>query len=265
MPAPAAADAGLVAAWLDAEPEWRIARVFLPQAREARYEAWLAFEHALRETAWRVRDARVAQAKLGWWLEEIGYARAGAARHPLLQRLLALDALPAFADGGAERILRGAAHAVALESPADTDTLLAAFVALEQPLAEARARLAGMAATDVAGVRGLAAARVLAECRHWSRFALPQRARLPLDLLARAGATRDAALEQGPALSLALGDALMPRIEEALTAGTPAVLDEAALRIGRAIGRAHGGRARRFAGAQLAFALWRLARRQPRA
>ena len=34
MPAPAAADAGLVAAWLDAEPEWRIARVFLPQARE---------------------------------------------------------------------------------------------------------------------------------------------------------------------------------------------------------------------------------------
>ncbi len=265
MALPVATDADPVAAWLGAEPEWRIARVFLPQAREARFEAWSAFEHALREAVWRVRDARVAQAKLGWWLEEIGQARSGAARHPLLQRLVALDALPAFADGGAERILRGAAHAAALESPADVDALLAAFVALEQPLAEARARLAGATASDVAGVRGLAAARVLLECRHWARFALPQRARLPLDLLAREGATRDAALERGAALSMALGNALMPRIEEALAAGTAAVLDEAALRIGHAIGRAHGARARPFAGAQLAFALWRLARRQPHA
>jgi hypothetical protein len=256
-----ASDPGLVEAWLEAEPEWRLARVFLAQAREPRMEAWCAFEHALRETVWRVRDARVAQAKLGWWLEDIGQARAGAAQHPLLQRLGSLDALDVLDRGGAEGILRGAAHAAAMESPADMESMLAAFVALEQPLAQARARLAGTAVAEVEIVRGLAAARVLCECRHWARFALPERARLPLALLARVGKGRDAALAQGPLLAAALADALLPHIEAALAAGSPSALDTATLLIGRSL----AARRPRVAHWRLAFALWRLARHALRA
>ncbi len=251
----------LVEAWLAAEPEWRLARVFLAAAREPRFEAWAGFEHALRETVWRVRDARVAQAKLGWWLDEIGRARAGAARHPLLRKLSALDALAAFDGGGAERILRGAAHAVALESPADVESLLSAFVALEQPLAEARATLLDASAPATDRVRGLAAARVMVEARHWGRFALPERARLPLNLLARVGAGRDAALAEGAPVRAALAQALLPRIEEALQAPAPA-LDAAALLLGRAIGRQHAQPAGLWARWRLAHALWRLARAQ---
>lgn len=256
-----ATDPGLFEAWLEAEPEWRLARVFLCQAREPRFEVWSAFEHALRETVWRVRDARVAQAKLGWWLDEIGQARAGAAHHPVLQRMAALGALDLFDRGGAEGILRGASHAAAMESPADVESMLAAFVALEQPLAQARARLAGVAVADGVVVRGLAAARVLCECRHWARFALPERARLPLDLLARHGVGRDAAVAQEPLLAAALAQGLLPHIDAALAGGSPSVLDTATLLIGRSLAAPNS----RVANWRLAFALWRLARRAARA
>ncbi|MDO4709554.1 MAG: hypothetical protein Q4B94_07075 [Pseudomonadota bacterium] len=125
-----------IEAWQRSLPEWRIARVFVPEPQRALAEQWFALFAALTEIAGL--EPVPAAAKLAWWQEELRTWRKGARRHPLGQGLLR-KALPwdALADA-----------LPALLNPADDAGLqqLAAVLAdIEQILfaesAEGRARL----------------------------------------------------------------------------------------------------------------------------
>ena len=69
--------------WRDRWPEWRIARVFVPEAQHPQVEAWFALQQEWTDAAWAGADPTPGSAKLGWWQEELqGWARGGR-RHPL--------------------------------------------------------------------------------------------------------------------------------------------------------------------------------------
>ncbi len=69
--------------WRGRWPEWRIARVFVPEAQYPIAEAWFALLQEWTDAAWAGADPTPGFAKLGWWQEELrGWARGGR-RHPL--------------------------------------------------------------------------------------------------------------------------------------------------------------------------------------
>jgi hypothetical protein len=189
-----------LAQWLDAEPEARLAQIYVHAARDPRVAALEAIAHELHASLFAVRDAGVAQAKLAWWLDEL----AQRPRHPLTRGLV--DAAGSQAPMAPLReacasLLR-LAHADSIES---LDQLL-------QPLVAAAVAL-GRAREDEAGIdpQAVAAARLVFAARDWVCFARPDRAWLPLDLLARTGVDRTGAVASVPvarALLCALGEPL---------------------------------------------------------
>jgi len=69
--------------WRERWPEWRIARVFVPEAQQVDVDAWFALIQEWTEAAWAGADPTPGFAKLGWWQDELlGWAK-GARRHPL--------------------------------------------------------------------------------------------------------------------------------------------------------------------------------------
>ncbi|PJJ98741.1 hypothetical protein CO611_06055 [Lysobacteraceae bacterium NML03-0222] len=80
-----------IEAWQRSLPEWRIARVFVPEPQRALAEQWFALFAALTEMAGL--EPTPAAAKLAWWQEELRAWGKGARRHPLGQGL-ARNALP---------------------------------------------------------------------------------------------------------------------------------------------------------------------------
>lgn len=80
-----------IEAWQAEWPEWRIARVFVPEPQRALAEQWFALFAALTEMAGL--EPTPAAAKLAWWQEELRAWGKGARRHPLGQGL-ARKALP---------------------------------------------------------------------------------------------------------------------------------------------------------------------------
>lgn len=170
--------AQFVAKWLQREPEMQLAAVFCPPAELARFRAWGALLHELRETLFELSDPRVSSVKTGWWAEEIIGLGQGRQRHPLSEQLLGIEApwsalaraLLSF-DGLESRAADGE-QAIALLQPAAV-----AIVAVESALFAARS-------LDTA-------ARSLAV--HWLLQRLPHglgsddQARLPMHLLARHG------------------------------------------------------------------------------
>jgi hypothetical protein len=243
--------------WLDAEPELRLARMFVAEARDPRIAALEAIGHALHAALFEVGDDRVAQSKLAWWLDEF----AQRPRHPLTLGL-------ADASGGAQAAaapLREACAALLRLAQADS---IESLDQLLDPLARAAAALArARGAAPAIDARALAAARLVFAVREWVRFARPERAWLPLDVLARVGVDRAGAVASAP---VAL--ALLRRLRE--------VLDAVPSRDLRGIDGARVAAARawaaRMAGAPLSlvdgrlaapritlvFALWRVGRRR---
>jgi hypothetical protein len=69
--------------WRGRWPEWRIARVFVPEAQHAAVEAWCALLQEWTDAAWAGDDATPGAAKLGWWREELTGWSKGLRRHPL--------------------------------------------------------------------------------------------------------------------------------------------------------------------------------------
>lgn len=72
-----------VAKWRGHWPEWSIAEAFLPASQRPLAVAWEALQFELQEAAWGGVDARPGEAKLGWWMEELGGWAQGRRRHPL--------------------------------------------------------------------------------------------------------------------------------------------------------------------------------------
>lgn len=189
-----------LAQWLEAEPEARLAQIYVHQARDPRVAALEAIAHELHAALFAVQDSRVAQAKLAWWLDEL----AQRPRHPLTRGLVeavgSQAPMASLREAGAS-LLR-LAQAESIES---TDQLLQPLVAAATALARARG--------DAACIdpQAVAAARLVFAARDWVRFARPDRAWLPLDLLARTGVDRAGAVASVPvacAVLRALGEPL---------------------------------------------------------
>lgn len=83
MSTAAQADAKLAAAPLD----FRLALTFISAEQRSAQTALHAVYLELREVPQEARDPGVADVKLRWWEEEIGFLYAGKARHPLTQAL----------------------------------------------------------------------------------------------------------------------------------------------------------------------------------
>lgn len=66
----------------------RLSLTFCPSEQRAAQTALHAVHLELHEVPREVRDPGVADVKLRWWEEEIGFLYAGKARHPLTQALL---------------------------------------------------------------------------------------------------------------------------------------------------------------------------------
>lgn len=137
--------------WRAAWPEWPLAQVFVPDARRAVAEAWLALQLEWVEAAWGGEDPTPGFAKLAWWQDELRGWQKGARRHPLgsvLQRAPApwaplADALETLRTARAP-LLRGdleaAATALAPAASCIADAERGLFM---EPIAPERSRNGG--------------------------------------------------------------------------------------------------------------------------
>jgi phytoene synthase len=176
---PIAAHEAFAQRWRRLEPALAWARAFGTPAEEA--PLLLAAE--LTEALYALSERQVAEAKLGWWVEECERARDGGGAHPLLPGLKAAGAVP---------------DPVALESvlaeALDGAPAVSAEAQTEQALALARVLHPGPAQ-----------AALLALWSEWLRLRLIHRAAdyaapaLPLVLLAEVQLKPDALREDSPA------------------------------------------------------------------
>lgn len=72
-----------VADWFAREPGSEIGQRFCPPAQRRRFALWGALLEQLEQARFDIAEPGVAQAKLGWWLEDLQHGAAGHARHPL--------------------------------------------------------------------------------------------------------------------------------------------------------------------------------------
>jgi hypothetical protein len=161
--------------WLEAEPDARLLRLFVAEAREAGTAALLVLLHELESAAFGL-DPQPARAKLGWWQEELQRWLGGAARHPVTLALgpqagaATIAALPASAAAWLE-----------LETVADH----AQWIEAARRYADAQGR--ALSGTDGASDPAPVLARILSR---FPRLAADPRGLLPLDALSEARATR---------------------------------------------------------------------------
>lgn len=73
--------------WLTAQPQQRVALVFVDGRQYAGHIALAALEQELLGAAYGIREPQVAVAKLNWWAEELAGAATSGGRHPLTQVL----------------------------------------------------------------------------------------------------------------------------------------------------------------------------------
>jgi 15-cis-phytoene synthase len=93
--------------WLAANPEARLVAVFLPVASRRRANAFGTLVHELAHTAFHIREAQVATAKLEWWQQELHRSALNQPGHPVTRALFADETArecdpalwPALADG----------------------------------------------------------------------------------------------------------------------------------------------------------------------
>jgi phytoene synthase len=78
---------GFIDKWLAVQPQQRIALAFVDGQRYPGHVALAALEQELLGAAYGIREPQVADAKLGWWAEELAGAAASGGRHPLTQVL----------------------------------------------------------------------------------------------------------------------------------------------------------------------------------
>jgi hypothetical protein len=73
--------------WLAIEPGAAIAMRFCAPEGRALFGLWGALQLQLDTTRFDLAEPTVAQAKLGWWSDELRHAARGSARHPVLRAL----------------------------------------------------------------------------------------------------------------------------------------------------------------------------------
>ncbi|MDR3385840.1 MAG: hypothetical protein P4L92_02205 [Rudaea sp.] len=191
--------------WLDAYPENTLVAAFLPVDRCQGERAFGTLVHELEQAAFEVREPEVAAAKLAWWRQELGDAAAGNARHPITKIL--------FSDGRTQAVDAGvwpamAAGAAILVEPPAYATLadsFAAFAPFHGAVALAEHALFG---GRRAGAGSDATLWTISYLLRTLTSTAQVGALLPLDLLARHGATRTALAATTPLRSALLRDYL---------------------------------------------------------
>lgn len=255
---------------LAAEPEARLARALVGSTRAIGHEAYACLEHEWLELAFGVRDPAIAVAKLAWWRDELARYAAGKPQHPVLQALAGRgsdrpDATVGSSAAALEGALGAAAQLAVLESPGTVDDLLEPF----RRYATAALPMLGAHDRETAPVEAYAAALATQQVRQWPRFARPDRAAVPLKLLATAGLNRAALVEPRHAAAAARVAALLASELEAALAATPRAAPLAARIVtARAVARRIAARpaevldgSLRAPPLRLIAALWRIGRR----
>lgn len=188
------------------------AELFAPAPIRPRFRAWGGLLHELREAAFELSDARVIEAKTGWWAEELIGMAEGRPRHPLTEAL-AGTAAPWSALGRALLHLPESDRRYS-----DTADALGGLRPVAQIVVEVEAALFG-ARPEPAAARALSV--------HWLLQRLPRgleaedRARIPLHLFARHGFS-------APRIGTGEGDALLVDWARELRAALPVSLRESA-------------------------------------
>lgn len=198
---PADAVEHFVAKWHRREPEMALAEVFCAPEQRARFRAWGALVHELREAAFELSDARVTAVKSQWWAEELINLAQGRGRHPISAGL----AMPELPWAALARALMAQAQFDA--RPADAAQALDQVRGVAQALARVEAGVFGGGPTP--GATEAVAVHLLLQ-RLPAGLAADDQAHLPLNLLARHGLTAaQVGAGQGEALLRDWGRELM--------------------------------------------------------
>jgi phytoene synthase len=212
---PAAAE--FVAGWLAAEPEGRLVQNFLAPVLRDRHAASAALVFELEEVALGIGESTVAEAKLGWWRDELERTGDGAARHPLTQALAA-----SVPDAPYAALAAPLLELYRFESASD-DTALERVIG---PWVSAQGALAAaITGSEAAAWSPAALARrfLTRRLRQLAGQARLGRLWLPLDLMAAHGLTRHAFdADGGPAAAARARRAMAQRLLARRGAARPA-------------------------------------------
>ncbi|MCB1643752.1 MAG: hypothetical protein KDI37_18615 [Xanthomonadales bacterium] len=112
--------------WRQRDPAFALAQIY---ARSDRFAPALGLYFELQECLYRLSERRLAESKLGWWLDEAAELAAGQPRHPLTQ------ALAPIADAAAaSALITATARQLDAPTPANRAALVNDRAALLQAL-----------------------------------------------------------------------------------------------------------------------------------
>lgn len=188
--------AGFVEKWLQREPVFVQASLFVAPAQRALFAQWGALLFCLREAAFELSDPSVRLTKSGWWAQELLAITQLQAQHPLTQELMAFPDAPWA--GLSAALLQSASNSD--RSVLDTGDALAQMMPLASATVAVEAALLGGEA-NAAAMR-LAAVHLLAQ-RLWRGQTADDAGRVPLQLLARHQISRNAIREGAAAPAIA--------------------------------------------------------------
>jgi len=177
----AEASASYIAKWQQRQPEMRVLEAFAAPDQRTLLTHWWALWNELDEAMFELSDPAVARSKLAWWGQDL--AAGARAQHPLVRALLAE---PRAAAVSAARWRELAQQAIALASDEFAADDIAGVKARWQPLADVFAVLE-QALFGRADAARIAAQWQMARALRALRRGQPERAGLPLQLLARHG------------------------------------------------------------------------------
>jgi phytoene synthase len=186
--------------WLDANPEQAAVLVFLSPDERPRASAFGTLIHELAQSAFVIREPQVAAAKLSWWEQELSSAAAGNPRHPISNALFADSRTRAIDPALWRALIDGAIAQLDASFPADFGELRASLAPFYLPVAAIETRLGGVEGSSADAIA------TLWICSHLLTAAQQTSTLLPLDLLARHGASREEIGTPGAKRSAVLKD-----------------------------------------------------------
>lgn len=159
---------GFLGKWQARWPEWSVVEVFVPRGQRRLALAWFSLLQEFEDALNIAGDPLPADAKLGWWAQELHDWSQRRSRHPL-GRILEPHLAPWAALGDS---LSGLAPA--RNRPLDQDTAFVTVEPLARAMADVEAALFGTAA-DTVHVRAVAVRLLAARLQEAAMQGVPMR------------------------------------------------------------------------------------------
>jgi len=188
MPTELPAAAGFLDKWLQREPAFVQASLFVAPAQRALFAHWGALLYCLREAAFELSDPSLRVAKSSWWAQELLALAQGKASHPLTSELVVHAGAP-WAELSMA-LLQAASYSD--QAPLNTDDAITQMLPLAAAMMAVEAALLGGEAGSVA--TRWAAIHLLSQ-RLLVGQAADDAGRIPLQLQARFQVSRSAIRE----------------------------------------------------------------------